>query len=236
DPVRGTCAEYAAVPAAHAIMLPEGVSFAHGACIGVPAFTAWLAVLADGPVTGDTILVNGGSGAVGRIAVELAAWNGARVIATAGGSHRLAIAEGRGADIVLDYRTDDVAAAVLDATGGTGVQRIVDVDFGANVALNAKVIADHGTIAAYSSTSNRTPTLPYYDFALKPARLTFVQGAKLRPVDRDAAAKVITALMAKGRLIPDISDCLPLDRAAAAHTAVEAGADANVVVMLKDGV
>lgn len=234
-PARGTCAECVVVPASHAVGLPAGVGFDAGACIGVPSITAWLAVLADGPVTGDTVLINGGSGAVGRMAVELAVWNGARVIATAGGPDRMAIATRRGADIVLDYRSDDLASAILDLTHGEGVQRIVDVDFGANVALNAKVLADHGTIAAYSSTSNRTPTLPYYDFALKPARLTFVQGAKLQPGEREAAVKVITALMGKGRLLPDISDKLPLEEVADAHVAVEGGADGNVVVMLRDG-
>lgn len=235
DALRGTCGTFTALPAAHAVTLPEGIGLELGACVGVPSLTAWLAVLADGPVTGDTVLVNGGSGAVGRMAVELAAWNGARVIATAGGSDRMAIASRRGADVVLDYRADDLASAILDATDGKGVQRIIDVDFGANVALNAKVLAEHGTIAAYSSTSDRTPTLPYYDFALKPARLTFVQGAKLRPRDREAAVKVITALMGQGKLLPDISDRLPLERVADAHVAVEAGADANVIVTLRDG-
>jgi len=231
-PARGTAADKAVVPATQAIALPDTVGFAEGASIGVPAFTAWLAVLADGPVTGDTVLVHGGSGAVGRIAVELAAWNGARVIATAGSPERMAIARARGAETVLDYRREDIAAAVLDLTGGHGVDRIVDVDFGADVAIDARVLRDHGTVAAYSSSSNRTPTLPYYDFALKAARLTFVQGGKLRPADREAAGKTIVALMAAGRLEPDIAARFPLADTAKAHEAVEAGAAANIVVML----
>jgi NADPH2:quinone reductase len=233
-PTRGTAAEKAVVPAAQAIALPANVGFAEGASIGVPAFTAWLAVLADGPVTGETVLVNGGSGAVGRIAVELAAWNGARVIATAGSPERMAIARARGAETALDYRRDDIAAAVLDLTEGRGVDRIVDVDFGANVAIDARVLRDHGTVAAYSSSSNRTPTLPYYDFALKAARLTFVQGGKLRPAAREAAARTIVALMAAGWLKPDIAARFSLADTAKAHAAVEAGAAANIVVMVRE--
>lgn len=228
-PNHGTAAEFAVVAEGNAIALGQ-VDFRAGASIGVPAFTAWLAVLSDGPVSGDTLLIHGGSGAVGRIAVELAAWNGARVIATAGSPERAAIATARGAAHVINYRSEDVTAAVLDVTGGAGVDRIVDVDFGANVGIDARVLKDHGTVAAYSSTSNRTPVLPYYDFALKAARLIFVQGAKLRPRDREAAAKVIVPLMNSGRLKADVSLVVPLAETDRAHEAVEAGAPANVVV------
>ena len=228
---RGTAAEKVVVGADWALPLPTGIGFAEGASLGVPAFTAWLAVLSDGPVTGRTVLIHGGGGAVGRVCVELAAWNGARVIATAGSPAGRAVAAARGADVVLDRHADDIVAAVLQATGGAGAERIVDVDFAANQTADIAALADNGTVAAYSSTSDKTPMLDYYGFALKGARLRFIQGGKLTPDDRDAAARVITALLDRGRLRPDVAHALPFSRAAEAHEAVEAGAAANVVVV-----
>lgn len=228
--IRGTASEKCVVGAGWAIPLPETFSFEEGACLGVPAFTAWLAVLADGPVTGDTVLINGGGGAVGRVAVEMAAWNGARVIATGGSESSRAMAQAKGAHMVLDRHRPDLAQAILDATGGRGVNRVVDVDFAANQATDAAVLADHGVVAAYSSTSDKTPVLDYYAFALKGARLVFIQGGKLTTAQRDGAAKTILALVGEGRIRPDIAEVLPFTQAARAHEAVEEGATANVVL------
>lgn len=233
-PWRGTAADRVVVGADWALPLPEGIGFAEGASLGVPAFTAWLAVLSDGPVTGQTVLIHGGGGAVGRVCVELAAWNGARVVATAGSAAGRAVAAARGADLVLDRHADDIAAAVREVSGGRGADRIVDVDFAANQAADIAALADNGTLAAYSSTSDKTPVLDYYGFALKGARLRFVQGGKLTPADRDAAARVILALLARGRLVPDVARSYPLAQTAAAHAAVEAGAPANIVVLPGD--
>jgi NADPH2:quinone reductase len=229
---RGTAAEGVVVGADWAIPLPEGLSFAEGASLGVPAFTAWLAVLSDGPVTGQTVLIHGGGGAVGRVCVELAAWNGATVIATAGAEHGRAVARAKGADLVLDRHADDVVGAVMEATGGRGAARIVDVDFAANQMRDAAALADHGTVAAYSSTSDKTPVLDYYAFAMKGAQLRFIQGSKLTPAQRDGAARTIAALVPRGFLRPDVARAVPFEDAAAAHEAVEAGADGNVVVTL----
>jgi NADPH2:quinone reductase len=229
---RGTAAEKVLVGADWALPLPASLSFEQGASIGVPGFTAWLAVLSDGPVTGQTVLVHGGGGAVGRLCVDLAAWNGARVIATAGSSAGRAVAAARGADIVLDRHTDDIAQAVGDASGGRGADRVIDVDFAANQTTTIALLADHGMVAAYSSTSEKMPVLDYYGFALKGAQLRFVQGGKLSPSQRDAAARVIGALLDRGRLVPEIALSVPLHRAAEAHEAVEGGASANVVVTI----
>lgn len=230
--MRGTAAQKVVIGESWAIPLPDSLSFEEGACLGVPAFTAWLAVLSEGPVTGDTVLIHGGGGAVGRVAVELAAWNGARVVATAGSQRSREIALAKGAHLVLDRHRDDVAEAVLDLTAGRGAARIIDVDFAANAAVSATALADHGTVAAYSSTSDKTPVLDYYAFALKGGRLMFVQGGKLTPAQRDAAAKTIVALLQAGRLRPDVARVLPLAEAAAAHEDVEQGAAGNVVLSI----
>lgn len=231
---QGTAAEYVCIESERAISLPETMSFVEGACIGVPAFTAWLAVLADGPVTGQTVLVQGGGGAVGRVVVELAQRSGARVIATAGSRASRAVAQAKGAEIVLDRHSDDLVAAVMDVTQGRGAERIVEVDFGANSASDIRALASHGTLAAYSSSSQRMPILDYYAFAQKSARLDFVQGALLSPTQLAGAAASIGAFIGDGLLRPDLAEVFPLEETARAHEMVEAGAPANVVVSTID--
>ena len=231
---QGTAAECVCLPSNQALSLPETLSYAEGACLGVPAFTAWLAVLADGPVMGQTILVQGGGGSVGRVVVELAMRSGARVIATAGSETSRAVARAKGAAIVLDRHRDDIIAAVMEATQGRGAERIVEVDFGANGPTDIAALAAHGTVAAYSSSSERMPVLDYYSFARKSARLDFVQGALLSPEQLTAASASIGAFIGAGLLRPDVAEIFPLDQTAHAHEAVEAGAPANIVVSPKD--
>ena len=228
--VQGAAADYVCVHSDQAITLPEKMSFADGACIGVPAFTAWLAVLSDGPVTGQTVLVQGGGGAVGRVVVELAQRSGAQVIATAGSETSRAVAQAKGAEIVLDRHSDDIVAAVMDATQGRGAERIVEVDFGVNATVDVQALAPHGTLAAYSSSSERMPVLDYYAFARKSARLDFIQGALLSPAQLANAAASIGAFLQAGLLRPDVAEVFPLEQTARAHEMVEAGAPANVVV------
>jgi NADPH2:quinone reductase len=230
-PGEGTAAEYVVVPEANAVRLPDNLTFAQGACLGVPAFTAYHATLADGPVSGQTVLVQGGAGAVGVVAVELARWSGAKVIATVSSPEKAAIAKAAGADHAIDYTREDVAARVLAITGGAGVERIVEVDFGANVAVDGAVIAENGTVASYSSTRVREPVLPYYAFGLKGVRLHFVQGMNMPRHIREAGARTIVALAERGMLQPRIARRFALSEIAAAHELVEGGqAVGNVLV------
>ena len=232
-PTRGAAAEFCAVPADRVFPLPDALSFDQGASLGVPAFTAWLCVLRGGGVTGDTVLVQGGSGVVGRVVVEMAVWNGATVIATAGSDDRARIAREVGASHVLNHGDADLAQKVLDLTGGRGVDRIVEVDLAANMATDARAIAPHGRVCSYSSTSDRTPTLPYYDFALKGVTLDFIQASTMRAGDRARAAREIGALLSRSRLHPAIDRSYALDECAAAHEKVEAGGtEGNVTVRL----
>lgn len=230
-PGEGTAAQFVVVPQANAVRLPDTLSFAQGACLGVPAFTAYHATLADGPVSGQWVLVQGGAGAVGVVAVELARWSGAKVIATVSSPEKAVIAKDAGADHVIDYTREDVAARVMEITAGAGVERIVEVDFGANVAVDGAVIAENGTVASYSSTRVREPVLPYYAFGLKGVRLHFVQGMNMPREVREAGARTIVALAERGMLRPRIARTFPLRDIAAAHEAVEGGhAVGNIVV------
>jgi NADPH:quinone reductase len=222
-PGEGTAAEHAAVPATNALPLPEALTYGEGASIGVPAFTAFYAVLGDGSVSGRTVLVQGGAGAVGSVAIELARWNAATVIATVSSDDKAEIARASGADHVIDYHREDVAARVLEITGGAGVDRIVEVDFGANVAVDAACLKINGTVASYSSTRVREPVLPYYGFALRGARLLLLQAGNMPEDIRQAAARTISALLSRGRLRPRLGASVPLDSIAMAHDLLESG-------------
>jgi NADPH:quinone reductase-like Zn-dependent oxidoreductase len=229
----GTAAEYVSLPAHRAICIPDDISFVEGASVGIPAFTAYFAVLSAGPVTGRTVLIHGGAGAVGRMAVEMGAWNGATVIATVSSDSKAVLARQSGADHVLDYRREDVAARVAEITGGEGVDLIVDVDFGANLEVDAACIKPNGRVACYSSTSNRTPTLPYYAFALKGCTLHLLQGARMPDRVQQDGARVIAGLLRRGHLRPQIAATFTLDATAAAHDLLESGtAVGNIVVTI----
>src|ERR1700736_1951959 len=106
----GTAAEYIALAEHLVTPLPDDVSFAAGATLGIPCMTAWCALFGDGPIAGQTVLVTGGAGAVGHYAVQLAKWGGARVIATVSSSLKAEQARSGGAGIVGDNTSEDGAA------------------------------------------------------------------------------------------------------------------------------
>lgn len=229
----GTCAEYVALPAEQAVPLPDDVGFAEGACLGIPACTACHAVLGDGPVEGKTILVTGGAGAVGHYAIQFARWAGARVIATVSGAEKADAARAAGADTIINYRTEDVADAVLALTEGQGADRIVEVEFGGNLPATARMIAEGGTIAAYGSMAEPEPRVPFYPLMYLHARLHFLVVYLLSPSERTTVLRHVTTALAAGALSHRVAARFPLDEVAAAHEAVESGrVIGNVVVTL----
>lgn len=227
----GTAAEYIALPSSQAITLPETVEFAAGACLGIPACTAHYALFWQGPVDGLTVLVQGGAGAVGQYAIQLAALSGARVIATVSSPEKATMARAAGAQATVDYKAEDVVAGVMDFTGGAGVDRIVEVDFGTNFKIDAAVLKQRGAIAAYSSSRAPQFEFDYYALGYKGARLTFVQVYMLNNVERAAAVADLTRMMASGALRHDVRHRFPLDQTAEAHELMESGSVlGNIVV------
>ena len=229
----GTCADYVALPQAQAVPLPEGTGFIEGACLGVPATTAHVAVLADGPLVGQTVLVQGGAGAVGDYAVQWAKRAGAYVIATVGNDAKAAQARASGAEDVVNRRAEDVVRRVLELTDGQGVDRIVEVDFGANLEQDTALIKPNGVIASYSSTARPEPVFPYYPLAYKGVTLRLVQAYILPQPARALAIADIGEGLRDGRLQHRIAGVFPLDETAAAHELQESGeAIGNVVVTI----
>src|SRR5205823_3201915 len=129
----GTAAEHIALAEHLVTPLPDNLSFAAGATLGIPAMTAWTCLYCDGPIVGQTVLVTGGAGAVGHYAVQLAKWGGAKVIATVSSAVKAEQARFAGADLVINYKSEDVVARAMAFTGQRGVDRVVDVDFGGNI-------------------------------------------------------------------------------------------------------
>ncbi|WP_135453122.1 NADPH:quinone reductase [Mycobacterium sp. DL99] len=236
DRPAGTAQEYVAVPARHVVALPDGVSLDVGACLGIPALTAHRALtsaergpheLAPGALTGASVLVHGGAGAVGHAAIQLAAWAGATVIATVSGPQKALLARNAGADHVIDYRAGDVVAEVLAISPG-GVSHIVEVDLAANLDTDVNVIAPHGNINVYSYRPGDVVPLPSPAILRKNAQIGFTYTYGTDPEYKNAALRDVNAAVAAGAMGVGAEHGLPIHRydlghTADAHAAVEQG-------------
>ena len=225
----GTSAQYITLPAALAVPLPDHITFEQGACLGIPVMTAHRCLFAEGPIKGKTVLVTGGAGVVGHYAIQLAKWAGATVVTTISSAAKAAHAKAAGADAVIDYRTENVVARIKAETGG--VDHVVDVDFGKNLAVTAQVLRPNGVVTSYASMGDPKPALPYYDlFALNPV---------LRPVlvytmNDDAKAQAhadIARWSQETTPVFAIAERFALADVVHAHLAVERGAKIGHVVM-----
>jgi len=227
----GTAAEYIALAEHLVTPLPDDVSFPAGATLGIPCMTAWCCLFGDGPIAGQTVLVTGGAGAVGHYAVQLAKGGGARVIATVSSPAKAEQARLAGADLVINYRNEDVVAKALDFTGQRGVDRVIDVDFGGNLATTLKLMATNSTIAVYATNGNRTPVLPLRELMEKCIALrALVLPTLPRPLHAAAQAD-ISKWLAAGKRIHNVAAQFPLSQTVQAHLAVEKGDKLGTVIV-----
>jgi NADPH2:quinone reductase len=214
----GTAAEYTVVPVRQVVQLPERAPLEQGACLGIPGITAHRAVHVAGSVEGRTVLVQGGAGAVGACAVQLARRAGARVIATCRAESDKQIASRAGADEVL--LTDGNLAERIRALAPAGVHHVVEVAFAANVKTDMEVLAQEGSIATYA-TSAPTPQIPFWELVFVNARIFFV-GSDDVPVDAKVdAARALSQALEAGWQGLDVAEIVPLDQIARAHELVE---------------
>ena len=225
----GTAAEYTSQPANHAVTLPPPITFEQGACLGVPAMTAHRCLFADGPISGKTVLVPGGAGAVGHYAVQEAKLGGATVISTVSSDTKARIAIEAGADHVINYRTEDTTARVMEITNGTGVDHIVEVDFAANFPVSQEVLKSSGVIAVYGTGVGQQPPVPL-QFRSSNVTVRMVLVYDMPDAAKSAAVSDITRWLVAGALSHHIGAYFPLDQVIQAHQAVEGGAIGNVIV------
>ncbi len=230
----GTAAEYVAIEASRAPRLPDAAGFDVGACLGIPAMTAHRCVFADGDVAGQTILVTGGAGRVGHYAVQWASQAGATVIATASNDEDRAVCEAAGAAHVVNHRADDVTGAIMAASGGQSVDRVVDVEFGGNLPVTTEVLRIGGTIATYASTAVPEPKLPFFQMMYKDVTIRMVIVYAMPEAAKQHAIADIETALAANKLQHRIAHTLPLDEIARSNELVEQGSIRGAVVLTID--
>jgi NADPH2:quinone reductase len=224
----GTCD--IVLPAAQAVRLPAKTSFEVGACLGIPAMTAYHAIAVAGAAPGVTLLVAGGAGAVGHHAVQFAKAAGATVIATVSSPEKADVARAAGADHTIDYRRKNVGERVMAITAKKGVDAIVEVDFAADAMLAPQVLRERGTIVIYGTGAPQSE-IPGMFFLRNAIALKFVYVYELNAAERSAALNGIARALEAGALTTLIGKTFPLADIVAAHEAVESGKIlGNVVV------
>ena len=215
----GTAADYIVLPAFQVRPLPDGMSFAEGACLGMPAMTSHRAVFMDGPVRGQWVYVPGAAGRVGSYAVQWAKWGGARVIGECGSADKARIVEALGAERVILRGKDDPVASILDMTGGMGADRIIEIEFGGNMPVNERIIAEGGVIASYASAKAPKATISVSPRRARNMSMHFVHCYTMNDAAKDAAAADIAK--AAAGFIHRIAGIVPLAELARAHRDAE---------------
>ena len=229
----GTCAKMIALPSEQAVSLPEGTSFEEAACMGIPASTAYYGMLCDGSVKDQTVLVTGGAGAVGYYGIQLAKWSGAKVISTVSGEEKGSVAREAGADLVINYRDENVAEVIQDFTNGVGVDRILEVEFGGNLEISKQIIKPNGTIASYGSVALMEPTLPFYDLMFKGVKLNTYLIYIVPETDRNMITNGINDALNDQALNHMITESYELDDIVDAHLSMESNTVVgNIVINL----
>jgi len=227
----GTAAEYVALDSALAPVLPESASFEVGACIGIPIMTAHRCVFADGPVADQLILVTGGAGRVGHYAIQWAHRAGARVIVTASNEKDAAACREAGAEAVVNHREPEWGQAVLDLTGGQKIDRVIEVEFGANLPEVLQCVRIGATIATYSSTVVPEPALPFRTMMFMDLTVRMVivyampEEAKVQAVSDTQTALTERSLQHR------LAETLPFGQMAKAHEIIEEGSVRGCVVV-----
>ena len=228
----GTAAERVALPSAQAVRLPDGVSLEDGACVGVPAMTAYFSLFDHGPLEGRDVLVTGAAGACGLYAVQFARLAGAQsLVATVSGDGKARLAREAGAPVVVNYRTEDVAARVMEVTQGRGVDVISEVDFGGNLKTTLKVMKVGCFIGAYASRGAPEPVLPFYPLLFANVLVRFIQCYAMPDSLRAAATRDLTRWCEEGRIKHPPTTVLPLEEVAKAHELVESSAVIGKVLL-----
>lgn len=218
----GTAADYVVVPAEQAPLLPDGVSFEQGACLGIPGITAYRAVHVAESVNGRVVLVQGGAGAVGQCAVGLARQAGARVIATVRSERNRVVPERAGAHhvVVTHGLTADAVAARIRDVAPDAIDHIVEVAFHSNIRLDEQLLVQGGSIATYA-TDMPESAIPFWPLVFKNVRLFFLGSDDFPHAAKIAAARGLNDALRGGWPGFVVERRLPLESIAEAHEMIE---------------
>ena len=235
----GGYAEYCTAPAPQCLPFPKGLSAIEAASLPETFFTVWSNVFdRAGLKAGETLLVQGGSSGIGVTAIQMAKALGHQVFATAGSAEKCAACVRLGADRAINYKTEDFAAIVKDATGGRGVDVILDMVAGDYVDRELKCLADDGRIVLIAFLGGSKATLNLNDLLRRRLTLT---GSTLRPRPVEFKGAIanqlrerVWPLIATGKIKPVICQTFPLADAARAHELMESGAHIGKIVLTVD--
>ena len=234
--VGGGYAEYCLAYADHSLSVPPQLSMVEAAAIPETFFTCWQNMFVRADVKpGDWVLVHGGTSGIGTTAIMLAKAFGAKVIATAGSDAKCEAAKKLGADVTVNYKTQDFVAVTKEVTAGHGANLIVDIVGGDYIDRNYDAAADQGVIAQVSFTSGPKATV---NFARLMAKRLHHTGSTLRPrtvAEKAAIARGIEErvwpLVAAGKIRPVIDSTYPLAKAAEAQARMETSQHIGKIVL-----
>jgi NADPH2:quinone reductase len=234
--VGGGYAQYCLAFDSHALPVPPALSMTEAAAMPETFFTCWQNMFMRADVKpGDWVLVHGGTSGIGTTAIMLAKAFGGKVITTAGSADKCAAAQKLGADVAVNYKTQDFVAATKEATGGKGANLIVDIVGGDYIDRNYDCAADQGTIAQVSFTAGPKATA---NFAKLMQKRLLHTGSTLRPrtvAEKAAIARGIEErvwpLVAAGRIKPVIDSTFALAKASDAHARMETSQHIGKIVL-----
>jgi NADPH2:quinone reductase len=232
----GGYAEYCAVPEVQALPVPTGLSMVEAASLPETFFTVWANVFDRGRLApGETLLVQGGSSGIGVAAIQMAAASGHRVFATAGSDEKCAACLRLGAEKAFNYRTQDWAAETRAATGGKGVDVILDMVGGDYVPKELKCLADEGRLVFIAFLRGPKSEL---DIAQVMQRRLTITGSTLRPRTTEFKGRLAQRLREKiwplieaGRIKPEVYKSFPLEQVADAHRLMESSQHIGKIVL-----
>jgi len=232
----GGYAQYCPAHESHALAVPDGLSLTEAAAIPETFFTVWHNAFERGGLKrGETLLVHGGTSGIGTAAIQLAKAFGARVIVTAGSAEKCEAARKLGADVAVNYKTEDFVQATKEATGGKGAEVILDMVGGDYIGRNYEAAAVEGRIVQIAFQGSPKATVDFRRIMLKRLHHT---GSTLRArsvPDKAAIASAIAAkvlpLIASGRVKPIVDSTFPLAEAARAHARMETSAHIGKIVL-----
>ncbi len=235
----GGYAQYCVAPVPQVLPIPTGLSLVEAAALPETFFTVWTNVFERGALKpGESLLVHGGSSGIGTTAIQLAKAFGATVFTTAGSPEKCRACEDLGADRAIDYKTEDFGAVITQASGGRGVDVVLDMVGGDYVARNIAILAPEGRHVSIAFLRGPMVTLNLYQAMIKRLTLT---GSTLRPRTVEEKGRIAQALREKvwplieaGAVKPIIHATFPLEQAVQAHSLMESSAHIGKIVLSVD--
>jgi putative PIG3 family NAD(P)H quinone oxidoreductase len=233
----GGYAEQVAVPQGQVLPVPETVSVTAAAALPEVACTVWVNIFDLARLTeGETLLVHGGASGIGTMAIQLAKASGVRVICTAGSPKKLARCRELGADVAINYHTEDFVEAVMAATDGAGADVICDIMGASYLARNVASLATGGRLAVVGVQGGTRAEFDIGALLAKRASVT-ATGLRVRP-PHDKAAIVagvraqVWPLISAGKVVPVVDRELPMSQAAVAHQVMAASEHVGKILLL----